>query len=282
MPLAPLLLAAALTAAPGARPAEPLVFDTRRGAVSSQAALFDAAAGADVVFVGELHDDKAAHRLELQLLQALAAKGRPVVLVMEMFERDVQPALDAYAKGELDEAAMLARSRPWSNYKEDYRPLVELALAQDWPVVAGNMPRPLASKVAREGLGALEALPPAERANVAAELDCPPGPYRDKFMAEMKDMAGHGGKGAPPNLDRLFESQCAKDETMAESVASRLKPGATVVHVNGAFHSDEGLGTVERLRRRRPDARVLVVSIGRGAAPSSAHRALGDFVVWTP
>ncbi len=34
-----------------------------------------------------------------------------------------------------------------------------------------------------------------------------------------------------------------------------------VVHVNGAFHSDFGLGTAERVRRRLDGRRVAVVSV---------------------
>lgn len=275
--------ALSMSAAAAVSAAEPLLFDTRRGAVSDPASLAEAAAGADVVFVGELHDDKAAHRLELDLLQALAVRGRPVVLVLEMFERDVQPTLDAYLAGRIDEAEMLSKARPWSNYREDYRPLLEFARAQGWPVIAGNAPRPLASRINREGLQTLESLPAANRQEIAADLQCANGAYRDKFLALMGQMAGHTPKGAPPpNLDRMFEAQCAKDETMAESVAARLAPGTTVVHVNGAFHSNEALGAVERLKRRRPEARTLVVSIAPGATPESVSRALGDFVVWTP
>ncbi len=65
-------------------------------------------------------------------------------------------------------------------------------------------------------------------------------------------------------------------------MAARLSAGTTVVRQLGAFHSDEALGTVERLKRRRPDAKVLVISIAKGATPSPASQALGDFVVWTP
>ena len=67
-----------------------------------------------------------------------------------------------------------------------------------------------------------------------------------------------------------------------ESVAARLDPGLTVVHFNGVFHSDEGMGAVEGLKRRRPGLDPMVVSITKGASPEPAKRALGDFVVWTP
>ena len=95
-------------------------------------------------------------------------------------------------------------------------------------------------------------------------------------------MGGMAGHGARFDLDRAFQSQCAKDETMAESVAARLDPGLTVVHFNGVFHSDEGMGAVEGLKRRRPGLDPMVVSITKGASPEPAKRALGDFVVWTP
>jgi len=278
-----LLVAALLVKTAGsAVAAEVRVFDTRLGVIASPEQAFDAATQADVVFVGEQHGDKAAHRFQLQLLQALAARGRPAVLVMEMFERDVQPHIDAYLDGRIDEAQMLRLTRPWSNYRQDYRPLVAFARSQGWAVVAANAPRALAARVGQEGLAALDALPDSDRRLAARDLQCGESAYREKFMAALSDMGGHGRPGAAANLDRLFESQCLKDETMAESAAGRLAPGVTVVHINGSFHSDEGLGAVERLVRRAPNARTLVVSIAPGAAPPPSRVALGDFVVWTP
>jgi len=261
---------------------QPLVLDSR-GGLSTEQAVFDAAARADVVVVGEQHDDPGAHRFEFALLQALAERGRPVTLAMEMFERDVQPALDAYLAGRIDEAQMLERARPWPNYQADYRPLVELARTQGWPVVASNAPRRTAAQIARQGLAALDALAPARRAEVAAELQCGAGPYREKFVAALQGMGGHAGSGGPTDLGRMFDAQCAKDETMAETLAARMAPGAVVVHVNGAFHSDERLGLVERLQRRRPEAKILVVSVVKGdGAPGSVSGPPGDFVVRTP
>src|SRR5690349_22509367 len=49
----------------------------------------------------------------------------------EMFERDVQPALDAYLAGRLSEKDFRAQSRPWGNYDTAYRPLIERAKAED-------------------------------------------------------------------------------------------------------------------------------------------------------
>src|SRR5262245_15454974 len=87
----------------------------------------------DVIFLGESHDDPVAHHLQMRLLRSANEQrgrqpaGRPLALSLEMFERDVQPVLDEYLAGLITEQHFLAGSRPWNNYKQDYRPLVEYA-----------------------------------------------------------------------------------------------------------------------------------------------------------
>src|SRR5688572_1899793 len=84
--------------------------------------LLERLAAADVVFAGETHDDETTHRAELWLYEGLRERRQDqVVLALEMFERDVQPALDAYLRREIGEADFLARARPWGNYATAYR-----------------------------------------------------------------------------------------------------------------------------------------------------------------
>ena len=100
----------------------------RTGEVLSFDAFLDALARADVVFLGETHIDETTHRVELAVYEGLLVRRKgKVVLAMEMFERDVQPALDGYLAGRIDEAAFLSRARPWKNYRTGYRPLIEKA-----------------------------------------------------------------------------------------------------------------------------------------------------------
>jgi uncharacterized iron-regulated protein len=241
----------------------------------------------NIVLVGEQHDDGAGHAMELALLQGIARRrvpsGGPVVLSLEMFERDVQGALDAYLRGSLDEEAFLKASRPWPNYSDDYRPLVELAKQLKWPVVAANVPRSIASRVSHGGLQALDSINATARADqVAARIGCPQDQYFRNFSAVMST-GGHGGPtpAAATNADsarfaaaaeaamtqRFYESQCVKDETMGESIARALDrarergPNALVVHMNGAFHTDFALGTAERAVQRTKDAHHIVISI---------------------
>jgi uncharacterized iron-regulated protein len=213
------------------------------------------------------------------------------VLSLEMFERDAQAKLDDYLAGRTDEADFLKTSRPWPKYATDYRPLVELAKAKGWPVVAANVPRRLASLVGRKGLIGVDSLPAADRALIATQLNCPQDKYYERFKETMGDMTGHGQKitkeEAAAMVRRFYDAQCVKDETMGEAIANaRAKyPDAVIVHVNGAFHSDFGMGTVDRAERRMPDSRSAVISFvpveNLDTADGKKIRKQGDFIVFT-
>ncbi|HEY4305451.1 MAG TPA: ChaN family lipoprotein [Gemmatimonadaceae bacterium] len=243
------------------------LLDAQTDAAMSMSALSSRVAESDIVVFGELHDDPGAHRFERDLLDATARLGRPVILSLEMFERDVQPELNAYLRDSITESQFLARTRPWPNYPTDYRPLIEEAKRRHWSVVAANVPRPLASAIGRRGLSALDTLTTTERGFAAQTLQCPHDAYHVRFVESMRSHPGSDPTSPADSLptviaERFYLAQCAKDETMAESIvaARRAEPTAIVLHYTGSFHSDYSQGTVERIRRREPGWRVLVVS----------------------
>jgi uncharacterized iron-regulated protein len=273
------------------------VFDTRTKAFSDFEAMLADLARADVVLVGEQHDDANTHRLESAILQGLLRRNVAVTLSLEMFERDVQPALDAYLGGRTSEEEFLKGSRPWPRYASDYRIMVEMARERAWPVIAANVPRRYASEIAKSGLAPLAALPAAERALIAADLQCPTDAYFDRFAATMGDhppggaaTAGDAAAARRATVERYYQSQCAKDETMAESIAASFDrrgggPGV-IVHLTGAFHTDFGAGTAERVRRRLPGKRIAVVSVLPLASvdnlvPGAEEIKRADYLVYT-
>ena len=270
------------------------VYDSTRGAFSDFEAMAADVAKADFVFVGEQHDDPNTHRLELAVLEALARRKRPVVLSLEMFERDVQEPLDHFTFGHVEEEDFLKSARPWPRYATDYKPLVDFAISKDWPVIAANVPRPIASEVSKGGLAALQAKSDDDRKLFARDLQCPTND--DYFKRFVEAMGGHPAAGAAADEaqktnERYYQAQCVKDETMAESIASAFgaanaRTPTTVVHMNGAFHSDYRQGTAARVMRRLPGKRVVVISVRPVAdldtiASTTEDRALGDYVVYT-
>ena len=191
------------------------------------------------------------------MLEGLTRRRRPLVLGMEMFERDVQPALDDYLSGSSTESQFLASARPWPRYATDYRASLEFAREHHIPVVASNVPRRIAADVSKNGLGVAG----YDRHGQASRGRRPGMSHDRRLLRSLSrgDDRPHGSNTTPlpPDVrarnDRYFLAQCVKDETMGESVAAAVRKSAgqpaTVVHFNGSFHSDSA-----RVRRRAPRA----------------------------
>ena len=292
-------LAAQLAAAQEAPGAHYRAFDSKGRAVTLQA-IIDSLEGADVLFVGETHDNAVAHLLEAELLRraderfgAASPKRRDVALSLEMFERDVQTVLDEYLAGLITERHFLLSSRPWRNYETDYRPLVEYARARRLPVIAANAPARYVSRVSNNGPGSLSALPKDVVKNWLPPLPFPPA--SEAYAAKFNSVMSGGPAPAPAQSaqasahgsSHLLEAQTLRDASMAYRIAEFLKRGRDplVFHVNGTFHSEERLGVPELLARYRPKARAVVVTVvpDEGFPDFDAGRLgrLGDFVIIT-
>ena len=93
-------------------------------------------------------------------------------------------------------------------------------------------------------------------------------------------MGGHGSVN-------ILDSQTLWDATMSDAVARYLKStkGGLVIHLNGAFHTESRLGTVEHLLKYRPKTRVLVVTMRYVEDftnfDKDKYTDIGDFVILT-
>ncbi|MET0624318.1 MAG: ChaN family lipoprotein [Pyrinomonadaceae bacterium] len=293
-------LAAQLAAAQGAPSAHYRVFDSKGQSVTLQT-IIDSLEGADVLFVGETHDNAVAHLLEAELLRraderfgAASQRRRDVALSLEMFERDAQTVLDEYLAGLITERHFLLSSRPWRNYETDYRPLIEYARARRLPVIAANAPARYVSRVSNQGPGSLTALSKDVVKNWLPPLPFPPASeaYAAKFNRFMSGGVAASPAHTPAQASahgslHLLEAQTLRDASMAYRIAEFLRRGRDplVVQVNGTFHSEERMGVPEQLARYRPKARSVVVTIvpDEGFPDFDAARlaSLGDFVIIT-
>ncbi len=233
----------------------------------------------DVVFLGETHDDTVAHALQLEIFRRSFekyGKRRKVALSLEMFERDVQIVLDEYLAGLITEKHFLASSRPWGNYKTDYRPLVEYAKEKKLNVFAANAPRRYVNMVSRSGRASVNKLS-AEAKGWLAPL---PFGRSSKVYAE-KITAMLGGHGS----QNILDSQALWDTTMSYWVSQNLKKDGLIIHLNGSFHTEGRLGTVEHLLKYRPGTKALVVTMKRVKDFKQFNRkrdtGSGDFVILT-
>ena len=261
------------------------IVDSRTGKTLSLQQMANELKKYDLIFFGEDHDNATLHKLERELVPLLDTK-RELILSLEMFERDVQSDLDAYIEGWLTEDEFLAKSRPWSNYKDDYRPLIEYAKQKKLTVIAANIPRSIAGKMARTGPDFTDTLPEEDKKWLPNKISYPDDSYKKAFLETLENMHSPMMNNNP---DWLYQAQCLKDETMAESIvnASKMKPKARVLHFNGDFHSRYFSGTVSRVQELLPKKKIAVISPSysenwQTANLTAEEKNAGTYIIFLP
>lgn len=204
-----------------------------------------------VVLFGEYHNNPICHWLQIKLTKALHQQTN-LVLGAEMIERDNQDVLEKYLNSEIDQKAFDTLARLWTNYKTDYKPLVDFAKDNKLPFVGTNIPRRYASQVFRQDLPSLESLSNEEKSWIAP-LPIPfdielPG-YKN--MLEM--MGGHAG-------DKMPKAQAIKDATMAHFILEHLPVNGVFLHFNGTYHSDNYEGISWYLKQYQPSIKILTIA----------------------
>ncbi len=122
--------------------------------------MIDALSEYDIILFGEYHNNAINHWLQLKTEKALYELiGERLVLGAEMLERDNQKQVNKYLAGEIDSKTLKDSARLWSNFKTDYKPLLDFAKENNLPFIATNVPRRYAKVVSHFGLDSLEKLP---------------------------------------------------------------------------------------------------------------------------
>ncbi len=254
------------------------------GNAATMSQVLDAIGQNDVVFLGEQHDDSVAHSLQFDIFKSAVEKyaaNRKVTLSMEMFEKDVQVVVNEYLGGMITEKKFLDDARPWGNYKTDYRPLVELAKEKKLDVIAANSPRRYVNMVSRNGRDSLNSL------SKEAKSWLPPLPYAnasETYATKFKALMGPSPE-AQMGIDKILASQSLWDAGMSYSISQHLVKNGLIVHLNGAFHTESRLGTVEHLLKYKPKTKVLVITMRYEDNFQTFDKLkdanIGDFVILT-
>jgi uncharacterized iron-regulated protein len=271
---------ATLPASPGA-PEPPRILATADGRAVTFDELLDVLAERRVVYVGERHDRAADHRAQLAILEGLHARSPSLAVGLEMVQHPFQDAVDGYVRGELDEAALLARIEWEARWNMDfalYRPIFEHARAHGLPIVALNAPAELTRAIAR---GGLEALDDAQRASLP-ELVLDDAAHRAMIGAVLREHPGLD----ETRFERYYAAQVVWDETMAERVARTLSASdgpRQVIVLAGAMHVRPAAIPARAARRgATPHAIVVPVTEDELDEALRADPPVADYLWVTP
>lgn len=203
-----------------------------------------------VVLLGESHDQAAHHRWQLHTITALFSHRPNMVIGFEMFPRRVQPVLDRWSKGELNEAEFLREvdwPQIWGFADELYLPLFNFSRMHHLPMLALNIDRATNRRVAAQRLASV---PSTEREGVGN-----PAPassfYRERLFEwfNKHSAAGQDAHAVSERFERFVCAQQFWDRAMAEAIAGARRDARQplVVGVMGSGHIEYGDGVPYQL-----------------------------------
>lgn len=227
-----------------------------------------APARAQVLLLGEVHDNPAGHAQRAEMLRDLVEKGWRPAIAMEQFDTGQQAALDTAMDGCADAGCVVEKvatdSSAWT--WEYYEPIIDLAIRNDLPLVAANLSRSDASKVVKQGFAAV--LPTATIQHYA--LDSLPA---ELLAAQEKEVAdGHCGMLPKQMLAPMAKAQVARDVVMAEAMRAHAGRGVVLIAGNGHVRSDIGVPYWLRRDGMAPLAEGFVEPSGDAAPYDAVHR----------
>jgi uncharacterized iron-regulated protein len=200
-------------------------------------ALVRAMEGHRVVLLGEVHDNAAQHALRATALRQWVGQGARPAIAFEQFDRERQPDIDrARRERPADADYLIAQAKGSGDWRwESYRPFVTLALEYGLPIIAANLSRGEAMRVANDGWPAL--FDSATRS--ALVLDALPPDFWRKH--EDAIAVGHCNLLPAEDLPALARAQMARDIVMAQSIRPYVDRGVVLLAGNGHVRRDIGV-----------------------------------------
>ena len=254
----------------------PLVIGLEADLAASARLVAARARRAEVVYLGELHDNPQHHAIQTRILEALLEAGGRPALAFEMVPEARQATLEAAVRGNAG-AAEVDRQLAWSEQGWPdfamYWPLFELARKHELPVVATDLDPAVNRRIGRDGLGAAGEDPARLRSVL------PDDPVRDRAIAR-RIRAAHCDRISESRAMRMLESWYARNVVIARRVSGALSQAPQVVVIIGRGHQSPG-AVPEQLDALRPGTRQLVVALFEGRAEGPAETT-ADVVWLTP
>jgi uncharacterized iron-regulated protein len=225
-----------------------------------------ALASADVVILGEIHDDPAHHRIQAETIARMVALGRAPTVVFEMIPADLQaplgaaladPSISADRLGEV----LAWEERGWGDFAL-YRPIFTVALESRLQLRAGDLTDDDKRQISRGGAAALSA---EEQTRLG--LDVPLGEDARAALRETL-VTSHCGMLPEKSLPAMIDVQRARDGAMADAVKSASEQGPVVL-ITGQGHARRDWGVPAVLARTAPDLKVFSIALVADGAGAS-------------
>lgn len=241
------------------------IVELNSGQTLSPQQLLSRLAKAELVLVGEQHDNPDHHALQLWLSRELSKRRAQGSVLMEMLNRDQQAKVDQ-AQAAIREGQAMADPFDALTWQPGwdwslYGPLVLHQLRQPYPLLAANLDRAEIMQIYRQ-----RPLLQGERSSAAN--------VQERLLSDIRD--SHCGLLPESQLPAMLAVQQQRDRRMAEALLAAPQPSLLLA---GAFHVRKDLGVplhLIDLGARNTTAVLILAEVGR-----SVDASMADYVWYT-
>ena len=229
-----------------------------------------------VIFVGEVHDRKAHHQLQLDAIKALNDRKVPLSVGFEMFTYESQNDLDKWTEGSLPVDTFIPIyyknwSYPWTLYND----ILFYVRDNKIPAIGLNVPAEITRKVSVSGFTSLTQ---EELKKLPQDVGCVVNEQYMQFIRRAYAMQGHGDK------QFLFfcEAQLLWNQTMAYNIIEFLKknPAKRIVVLTGNGHAwKKGIPEQVRTISEETQYRVILPQIPGYVDPQTMTAGDADYIL---
>ncbi len=240
------------------------------GVVVTEKQLINILSGARVVYVGEAHDNVNSHKVQLDILKALAEQHPGKIAVgMEMLKRTSQDVADKWTSGELDEKELVRTwVKDWSNDFQYYRPILHYVQEHKIPLLALRAPDDWVETIRGDADPTAQ---PERNEEPLPNMDVKDAYHR----AHIKAVFGKHPKHMQ-SFESFYKVQVLWDESMAASVSEYLLSEGgqdkQVLIFAGQQHVEYGFGIPRRVFRRVPFPYAIILTTVVGFPPEKQHK----------
>lgn len=230
------------------------LWDMNSQSYIDEATLFSRINAANILLLGEVHDNPLHHEFQQQLLKAWLVSGSRPSLLMEQFDSESQASLDvALANANRDEALNSAVALIKFADRKLYAPLLNTAVDYKLPVIAANISNAQLQPVMRQGFEAYDA---ADLKRIAVESVW--SESRENYLSQHIE-GTHCGQISPQWRAGLVRGQRLRDALMVDAAVPGF--GRGIVAIVGRDHARHDIGLPLYFAARRPSTRMLSIGL---------------------
>jgi uncharacterized iron-regulated protein len=221
---------------------------------------------ADVVLLGEIHDNPGHHEVQAEALDAL----RPAAVVWEMLTPETAARFQA---GWLDDPDHMAQALQWAAREWPGFDLYQVVLkaSRGSAIYGGLVPRQKVQSVIEQGFAVVFG---SEAAKYGLMI---PLAADDQAAREAEQMAAHCDAMPSAQLPVMVDIQRLRDAVLAQAVVAAMdETGGPVVVITGNGHARRDRGVPEVLARVAPGLRVFSLGQSEDGAITGSFDAIVD------